>query len=275
MHLYPKILDPPRQFPAGNGFPALRAKGLAAHPLQWLCWALLLALSPFIAPSATLTVGPVVTFTNAAQPVIQWTTDVATGSRVFYGESASQLTRRAEGNQGLEHTVTLPSLPPGTRWFYTVGTARYPLSTNAFTVPAGTQNERAPPASPRPATSKGLTKTPKPAAVSESAPKPPPTRETWGNLPSLADHFERHGPDFHAQNADDYARMAWEFLQRARREGLPTKVDNDGVIRVYDPKTGAFGAYNRNGTTKTYFKPNSRTYFERQPGKLLKPKGTN
>ena len=48
--------------------------------------------------------------------------------------------------------------------------------------------------------------------------------------------------------------------------GLPAKRDADGSLRVFDPATGAFAAYNRDGTTKTYFKPGSPGYFERQPG---------
>ncbi len=91
-------------------------------------------------------------------------------------------------------------------------------------------------------------------------------RETWGHIDSLPDHFARHGRDFQASDAEDYAAQAAAFLQRARTEGLPAKRDADGSLRVYDPDTGAFGAYNRNGTTRTYFKPGSPDYFERQPG---------
>ena len=97
----------------------------------------------------------------------------------------------------------------------------------------------------------------------------PPVSETWGNPASLPDHFARHGADFHAKDADDYARMAWEFGQRAGTGGLLVKVDEDGTRRVFDPRSGAFAAYNPDGTTKTYFKPNSRDYFARQPGRLL------
>ena len=92
---------------------------------------------------------------------------------------------------------------------------------------------------------------------------------TWGNPRSLRDHFERHGRDFAAKNPDDYARMAAEFLRRAKTESLPAKVDGAGTIRVFDPRTGAFGAYNRDGTTKTFFKPGSNGYFERQPGRQV------
>ena len=32
-----------------------------------------------------------------------------------------------------------------------------------------------------------------------------PTRESWGRLDTLADHFARHGADFGARTADEYA----------------------------------------------------------------------
>ena len=229
-------------------------------------WMAALACGAFTSHAASLTGGPTVEFTNGTQAVIRWSTDVSTGSRVFFGQSLAGMTRRAEGEQGGTHCAVLPALEPGTTWFFTVGTARVPLATNSFTVPGTTARERAP---PKP--SEG-THTP---GKAETAKKAPPTRETWGYLPSLPDHFERHGRDFNAKDADDYARMAWEFQQRAKIEGLPTKVDAEGVIRIYDPKSGAFAAYNRNGTTKTFFKPNSRDYFDRQPGELVRPKKRN
>ena len=96
--------------------------------------------------------------------------------------------------------------------------------------------------------------------------------KTWGNPPSLPDHFARHGADFGARDAQEYARMATELLRRARTEGLPAKLDADGVLRVFDPRSGAFGAYNRDGTTKTFFKPDNGVYFQRQPGRSINPR---
>ena len=93
-----------------------------------------------------------------------------------------------------------------------------------------------------------------------------PANKTWGHLESLPDHFARHGAEFGARSPEDYAAQAAAFLARARAEGLPAKRDADGALRIYDPATGTFGAYNANGTTRTYFKPGSPTYFERQPG---------
>jgi hypothetical protein len=96
-----------------------------------------------------------------------------------------------------------------------------------------------------------------------------PASETWGHLDSLPDHFARHGADFNARNAEDYAAQAAAFLQRAKTSGLSAKRSADGSLRIYDRGTDTFGAYNANGTTRTFFKPGSPGYFERQPGMPL------
>jgi len=230
------------------------------------CWMLALACGAFTGHAVSLTGGPSVEFTNGTQAVIRWSTDVSSGTRILFGQSVTGMTRRVPGDLGVNHSAVLPALEPGTKWFFTVGTARVPLATNSFIVPGKISRERALPEASE------VTSSPRKA---EPAGKAPSTRETWGHLPSLPDHFERHGRDFNAKDADEYARMAWEFRQRAKAEGLPTKVDAEGVTRIYDPKSGAFAAYNRNGTTKTFFKPNSRDYFDRQPGELVSPKKRN
>ncbi|MGH2768690.1 MAG: hypothetical protein ACRDIF_07025, partial [Actinomycetota bacterium] len=88
--------------------------------------------------------------------------------------------------------------------------------------------------------------------------------QSWGNPSSLARHFRDHGADFGARSADDYAGQASEFFQRAQQQR--TRIDADGVIRVYDPASNTFGAYNPNGTTRTFFRPTNPTYWDRQPG---------
>lgn len=91
-------------------------------------------------------------------------------------------------------------------------------------------------------------------------------RQTWGRPETLPDHFARHGRDFGARDPEDYAAQAHAFLGRAKASGLPAKRDHDGSLRIYDSATGTFAAYNADGTTKTFFKPGSPTYFDRQPG---------
>jgi hypothetical protein len=213
---------------------------------------------------------------QSGQATFRWRTDVEAGGRVQWGTSPDQLTQRQQGPVGTQHAVVLKGLKPGITYHFTVGTARYPLATNAFVMPKATgevTTVTVPPpaaaASSGNATSSLATasgsggSTASPAAL----PQAPPTARTWGSMRSLQDHFERHGRDFGAKDADDYAKRAWLFLQRARAEGLPAKRDSDGVLRVYDPATRSFGAYNRDGTTRTYFKPSRRDYFDDQPGR--------
>jgi RHS repeat-associated protein len=90
--------------------------------------------------------------------------------------------------------------------------------------------------------------------------------ETWGNPASLSSHFADHGVDFGLSSAEDYADAASQFLQDSQAQGFPTKIDSNGIIRTYDPTTNTFGAYNPDGTTRTFFSPSSPTYFARQPG---------
>ena len=94
------------------------------------------------------------------------------------------------------------------------------------------------------------------------------TKDSWANLKTLDDHFARHGADFGATSADDYARMGSEFFQRGGAQHLPTKITPDGTIRMYDPATNTFGSFAPNGMTKTLFKPTSPDYWSRQPGVL-------
>lgn len=94
------------------------------------------------------------------------------------------------------------------------------------------------------------------------------TKDSWANLKTLDDHFARHGADFGAKSADDYASMASGFFQRGGAQQIPTKIAPDGTVRMFDPATNTFGAFAPNGMTKTFFKPTSPTYWSRQPGVL-------
>jgi pyocin large subunit-like protein len=77
--------------------------------------------------------------------------------------------------------------------------------------------------------------------------------KTWGNPSGVPDHFVRHGADVGAKNAESYVDQASEFRKRSQTDGLPTKIDPKGTIRIYDPASNTFGAYNADGTTKTFF----------------------
>jgi hypothetical protein len=91
----------------------------------------------------------------------------------------------------------------------------------------------------------------------------------WGNPSTLTDHFDRHGGDFGSPDEDAYAREAQDFLERAVADRLSMKVAPDGTIRVYEPSTNTFGAYNADGLprrTSSPIWPRTPTYWGDQPG---------
>ncbi|WP_395749180.1 fibronectin type III domain-containing protein [Prosthecobacter sp.] len=216
-------------------------------------------------------VGQPQTTATASSATIQWHTDVACGTRVQYGLSPTALNQKAEGVVTTEHKLLLNELKPGTTYYFSVGSARVRLGEGSFTTAgAAPAAEAAPSLIRRVLNIITPDKKAAPAtAVSEQAPA---TRMTWAHYESLQDHFERHGRDFSSKSPDDYAAKAWLFLQRARAESLPMKLDDtDGTLRIFDPKTGAFAAYTKAGMTKTFFKPDSPSYWQRQPGRAVKP----
>jgi RHS repeat-associated protein len=80
-----------------------------------------------------------------------------------------------------------------------------------------------------------------------------PAEANWGNPDTLQDHFDRHGADFGATDPNDYALKARNFFDNIG--SYPTKIDNNGVIRIYDPDTNTFAAYNADTSTRTFFRP--------------------
>lgn len=230
-----------------------------------------------VAASAVELLSPPLVSVTDSTATINWRTDVACGTRVNFGLNAAQLTQKVEGPVSATHSVVLPDLIKGTTYHYTVGSARQKLAEGAFTV--GAAQPSSVPAAAAP--SKSILErmkdalVPAPAVKKPAVPVPvraPPTRDTWGSISSLQDHYDRHGADFQSKSPDDYAAQAWQFLQRAKAGSLSMKWDDsDRTLRVFDPKTRAFAAYNRDGTTKTYFRPNSTSYWDRQPGRMVQP----
>ena len=221
------------------------------------------------ASAVTLTDGP------KAEPAttsatITWSTDVASGTKVSFGTQADALTQKAEGSLASQHTLTLPGLQPHTTYYYVVGSARAKLGTGSFTTTgSGASSPPLPKLAPElSAKTPATTRAPPPS----TALKTPPTKATWASLDSLPDHFARHGGDFKARSSDDYAAQAWLFLQRAKQEGLPMKWDDEGAtLRVWDPAKHIFAAYTRAGKARTFFKPGNPEYWNKQPGRPVRP----
>jgi hypothetical protein len=85
-------------------------------------------------------------------------------------------------------------------------------------------------------------------------------RATWGQPRTFFQHFNDHGGDFGANTFDEYIQQGHELLKESQAGMHVTKVDATGVIRVYDPATERFGAYNSDLTTRTFFRPNPESH---------------
>lgn len=90
------------------------------------------------------------------------------------------------------------------------------------------------------------------------------TELDWANDARKADHFDRHGADFGATNADEYTAMARNLY--VNRANLETHVDLRGIVRVYERGTNSFGVFDPRGVIKTFYKPSSPTYWDRNYG---------
>lgn len=230
--------------------------------------ALLLLLSPIAVRAISLVGEPAVELEDTAA-VVKWKTDAPSGGRIKWGESEAALDQSIKDGVGAEHRIKLPGLKPGTRYYYSVGTARDPIGKGSFTTKGAAAAEPQSPAPRRGGGGKGgggfAPPRPAPTPVAQTA---PPTRVTWGSMASLQDHYDRHGADFRATSPDDYAAKAWVFREQAVAQKLPMKLDG-GTVRIMNLRTLAFAAYNRDGTTKTYFRPRDASYWDRQPGEPI------
>lgn len=85
----------------------------------------------------------------------------------------------------------------------------------------------------------------------------------------LDEHFAKHGADFAPMTEQEYLRAA-QALRDARVGGAIEEIRRtDGTTSRYDRATGAFVAFNADGTIRTFFKPNNgEAYFRRQAQRL-------
>lgn len=99
--------------------------------------------------------------------------------------------------------------------------------------------------------------------VTDSEPRHPEIG--FRNRERLMEHFRKHGREFGAKKAADYLRLAQRLRDRPRSDDVLEFVRNDAVTCKFDRASGAFVAYNSDGTLRTFFRPNDgEAYFERQ-----------
>jgi pyocin large subunit-like protein len=81
----------------------------------------------------------------------------------------------------------------------------------------------------------------------------------------LDEHYQKHGAEFGNISKADYLRLAQELRDARAGGSLLEKVQPGGVVTRFDKRHGYFGAYNPDGTIRTFFIPvDGERYFERQ-----------
>ena len=81
----------------------------------------------------------------------------------------------------------------------------------------------------------------------------------------LDDHFAKHGGEFRGLSEAEYLLAAQTLRDSPVGGDIEEIVRSDGAASRFDKATGAFIAFNRDGTIRTFFKPNDgERYFRRQ-----------
>jgi len=91
------------------------------------------------------------------------------------------------------------------------------------------------------------------------------TRIGFRSRKYLDEHFAKHGREFRGLNKDQYLLAAQTLRDRPVGGDVEEIVRGDGTASRFDRGSGAFLAFNRDGTIRTFFKPNDgERYFRRQ-----------
>jgi pyocin large subunit-like protein len=81
----------------------------------------------------------------------------------------------------------------------------------------------------------------------------------------LDEHYAKHGAEFGSISKAEYLRLAQELREAPAGGPILEARRPDGEFTRFDRRHGYFGAYNRNGTIRTFFIPNAgERYFQRQ-----------
>ena len=81
----------------------------------------------------------------------------------------------------------------------------------------------------------------------------------------LEEHYGKHGSEFGNISKQDYLRLAQELRDAPPGRSILEARRSNGEFSRFDRRHSYFGAYNRDGTIRTFFIPNDgERYFRRQ-----------
>ena len=79
------------------------------------------------------------------------------------------------------------------------------------------------------------------------------------------EHYAKHGREFGNVSQHEYLRLAQALRDAPVGGPILEAVKPGGIFTRFDRRSGAFGAYNRDRTIRTFFIPNAgERYFHRQ-----------
>jgi len=81
----------------------------------------------------------------------------------------------------------------------------------------------------------------------------------------LEEHFAKHGAEFGQVSPEQYLSLAQALRDSTTGADVLLSERPGGGYAKYDRKSNSFGAYDRDGTIRSFFKPNDgERYFIRQ-----------
>ncbi len=81
----------------------------------------------------------------------------------------------------------------------------------------------------------------------------------------LVEHFQKHGSEFGRITIDQYLGEAQALRDRPAGGDVLEMVRRDGTVARFDRRSGAFLAFDADGTIRTFFRPRAgERYFRRQ-----------
>jgi hypothetical protein len=87
----------------------------------------------------------------------------------------------------------------------------------------------------------------------------------FGSRKQFDEHFAKHGREFGGVSKPEYLLEAQQLRDAPVGGDVEEIVRSDGSSSRFDRKSGAFLAFNSDGTIRTFFKPNNgESYFRRQ-----------
>ena len=155
------------------------------------------------------------------------------------------------------------------RWFVALGLVLFSLAAACSRGDAGVARHSASPASATAVPSAGSQTRQSPSSTSGSLDGVKRPNVGFRSRAQFNEHFQKHGGEFGRITQAEYLRLAQALRDAPVGGNIEEIRRGDGTVSRFDRSGGAFLAFNRDGTIRTFFKPNDgEAYFRRQASRV-------